>query len=192
MPRARTPKREPGRPTLLTPKLAKQICTTITSTKAPLEDAAGAAGVHRSTLFMWLQKGRAETSGPYRDFLDAVELARQRGTTLMLGRIALAAQDPKNWAAAKSLLEMTERRRFGAQVRIVQEELDATLDRLEQALTPAEFAKVLSAIAADSGRAETGEAGARASIEDATSGSGSGEAVRAVDAVASTDPVSGA
>lgn len=175
------PKRPRGNPTLLTAELSEQICDVIATTKAPLEDAAATVGVHRATLFTWLQKGRAETSGLYRDFHDAVELARARGTSLMLGHIAKAAQSGKNWQAAKALLEMTERRRFGAQVRIVQEELDATLDRLEQALSPAEFDKVLAAIAADSGRAE---AGPTASPAPAV-----GDSIEAPDDAAGTAPV---
>lgn len=43
------------------------------------EDAAQAAGVHRSTFHRWMQKGKSAKSGVYRDFCDALERANAEG-----------------------------------------------------------------------------------------------------------------
>ena len=43
---------------------------------ASFAGAATAAGVKVPTAKTWLARGRREASGPYRDFVDAVERAR--------------------------------------------------------------------------------------------------------------------
>lgn len=42
-----------------------------------LKDVARVAGVREKTLKGWLTRGRKETSGSYREFADAIDLARR-------------------------------------------------------------------------------------------------------------------
>lgn len=42
-----------------------------------LKDAARAAGVREKTLKGWLTRGRKEDSGSYREFADAIDVARR-------------------------------------------------------------------------------------------------------------------
>ena len=46
-----------------------------------LPDAATAQGARPETVRTWLRRGRREDSGPYADFAQAVEQARERATS---------------------------------------------------------------------------------------------------------------
>lgn len=139
------PPRPVGRPTSLTPELGRRICEIIASTKASIEDAAGAVGVGRSTVQRWLAQGRQQTEGLFRDFLDDIEVARSRGTVVALGQLAKAGQDPKFWQATARRLEMTDRR-YARQFKItVEDELEAFLERLRGRISADLFAQVVAA-----------------------------------------------
>jgi transposase len=89
-----------------------------------LDDAAAIAGIGRSTLFLWLQKGQdirdsdrtdEELTQHERDvveLLDAVEKARADATLRNIGVIQQAASDG-TWQAAAWYLERTNPKKWG-------------------------------------------------------------------------------
>ncbi|MER5322301.1 hypothetical protein [Streptosporangium roseum] len=65
-----------GRPTLLTPELAKILCDAREKGNS-ITDCAAHAGIARGTLHRWLQEGEADDSPPeFRDFRDRFTRAR--------------------------------------------------------------------------------------------------------------------
>lgn len=61
--------------------------------------ASGAVGISKSTLYRMLQGDDDGT------LLDSIEKAEAEAEALYLSRVALAADDPKNWTAAAWWLE---------------------------------------------------------------------------------------
>jgi transposase-like protein len=85
--------------------------------------AARLAGVTPQILYKWLELGEiaSEDDLPYDDleharyrklFEDVAEAEAQFESS-MVGRVRTAADEPKNWAAAMTLLERTRPERFG-------------------------------------------------------------------------------
>jgi predicted site-specific integrase-resolvase len=113
-----------------------------------LEVAATAAGIHKTTLHRWLRIGREQKRGRYRRFLTAVERAQAEAESRDVALIARAATD--DWRAAAWRLERQAPRRYGPRVQLsVNEELEATRDRLKAGLDEATYAKVLELVAAE-------------------------------------------
>ena len=92
-----------GRRTKLNEATKSTILKAI-STGATYEIAANLAGVSRSTLNNWLQKGEEQTRGIYSTFLDDFKKAEARCMVAALVRIKQAA-DSGTWQAAAWLLE---------------------------------------------------------------------------------------
>lgn len=92
-----------GRPTKLTPTRSEQILKAIKAS-ATREVSARAAGVGVSTLYAWLERGRAEESGDYRDFLDAVDRAEAEAEVTLGLHVRRAAAEGE-WRAALAILE---------------------------------------------------------------------------------------
>lgn len=151
------PPRKHGRPSSLTPEISKTICNYV-ELCGSLEDAAAKAGVSRTTVFIWQQKGREQKRGPYRDFLNAIEDAKAKR------RFNFGAQmqkhGMKHWQATAWLAERTDPKHFGLRIRVhVNEELEAVFDKLQRRLTPAEYERALEAISQpDDSADEIGEA----------------------------------
>ena len=59
----------------LTPELHEQFVSIVAQT-GRISVASGKCGLGVSTARHWMARGRQEESGPYREFLDAVERAR--------------------------------------------------------------------------------------------------------------------
>lgn len=137
-------KKQTGRISVLTPALTKNIATRMRAINS-LEDAAVHCGVHRSTVFTWLAKGREQKVGPYRDFLDAIERAKAAR------RIGFAAQllshGKKNWQAIAWLAERTDPQHFGLRIKVhVSEEVERMQDKLQRHLSPEEYERALEAL----------------------------------------------
>jgi hypothetical protein len=64
-----------------------------------LEDACRLSGVHRTTVWLWKDRGNAGEQR-YKEFLDAVELAEVKSKALLLAEIR---RDP-DWKAKKWIL----------------------------------------------------------------------------------------
>jgi len=71
---------------------------------ATYELAAEYAGISRSTLYNWMEKGKEQTRGQYRTFLDSIKGAEARGAIANLAMIETAAK-AGDWKAAAWRLE---------------------------------------------------------------------------------------
>jgi hypothetical protein len=107
-----------GRPTRLTPRLAKALVKVIAQT-GRIEPAARRCGVSKQTVCEWLARGhgRHPTRGPgreYAKFADAVEKAfGQYECDQLAGIQAAAAAKPENWTARAWQLERWDPQRYG-------------------------------------------------------------------------------
>lgn len=86
-----------GRPTALTPELAKAICDTVRRVGFQYV-AAERNGIHRNTLINWLGRGE-EGEEPYASFADAFAEARSEWVEAQADRAAVA--DPR-WALERA------------------------------------------------------------------------------------------
>ncbi len=91
-----------ARPTKLTPEVTGRILTAIAGGNTR-RTAAAYAGIAESTLFDWLERGRATTRGRFSEFSEAVTKAEADAVVASVGRIRQAATD--NWRAAAWWLE---------------------------------------------------------------------------------------
>ena len=73
-------KRKIGRPSKFTKARCDKILKLVRAGNY-VEIAARASGVNETNLYEWLERGRKEKSGPYRDFRDAYELAEAEAET---------------------------------------------------------------------------------------------------------------
>ena len=71
---------------------------------ATYEIAAEYAGISRSTLYNWMEKGKEQARGQYRTFLDSIKGAEARGAIANLAMIESAAK-AGDWKAAAWRLE---------------------------------------------------------------------------------------
>ena len=92
-----------GRPSKLTPERSRAITGALRA-GATREMAARSAGIHPSTMFAWLAKGRAATRGAYHEFQEEVKRAEARNGIEALVVVRQAAKDG-SWQAAAWLLE---------------------------------------------------------------------------------------
>lgn len=101
-----------GRPSKLTPEVQDRIVQAIQAGNY-IEVAAQYAGVHKGTLYRWLQQADdPEADDIYRDFRDAVESARSAAEVRNVALIQKAANDG-TWQAAAWYLERTSWQRWG-------------------------------------------------------------------------------
>lgn len=91
-----------GRPTKLTPEVQAAIVTAI-SVGNYLHHAAMYAGVSYHAVNYWCKRGEKETTGMFRDFLDAVKKAEGDAIARNVAIIQKAAK--KSWQAAAWWLE---------------------------------------------------------------------------------------
>lgn len=98
-----------GRPSKFSKEKAATIVTNVAS-GASKEAAAQSVGISKPTLYRWLDKGKSETSGNYRDFLNAIEKAEGDAELLMTLQIIKATD--KSWQAAAWWLERRRPQNF--------------------------------------------------------------------------------
>ena len=87
-------KKETGRPSKLTAEVIENIQNWLRMGFF-VEDAARMAGIHKATLYRWLEKGREdrdnEVESLYADFCDAMEKSRAEAEGMYLNSIKTAA-----------------------------------------------------------------------------------------------------
>jgi transposase len=104
--------RKIGRRTKLTQEVQDRIVYAITSGNY-IETAAAYAGISKNTLYRWLEQGEdPNADAVYRDFRDAVEIARAQAEVRNVALIQKAANDG-TWQAAAWYLERTAWQRWG-------------------------------------------------------------------------------
>lgn len=140
-PRAEPVFYKPGRPTLLSPTTQEEICNRLLACST-LEDAARSLGLNVGTVHGWMHRGRAEGSGPYFEFLEAVETARSKRRLAFEARLT----KEKDWKAQAWLMERTQPKRYGLRIRVhVEEEIDGFLERIKERVPREVFEQVLEA-----------------------------------------------
>jgi transposase len=93
----------PGRPTLLTRKLEKEIMQNVELGLAYAE-VCRLVGISYSTFLEWQRKGREEEArAPYRGFVERLDSAKIRGKRNNILGVRLAGRD--DWKALAFLLE---------------------------------------------------------------------------------------
>ncbi len=102
--------RKGGRPTKLTPDVLQTICLAVEKGNF-IDIAAALAGVHRSTLHLWLKRGHAESTGIYREFAESLERALATSEARDVERIDQAGE--KYWQAIAWRLERRFPKRWG-------------------------------------------------------------------------------
>jgi hypothetical protein len=125
MPTPRTERgKKIGRPSSLTPERHDKIVELISAGNY-VDTAAGAAGVHKSTFYLWLDRGQSErdrltaTPGadpdpdeaPFLDFLNAIEKAQNEAEARNVAIIQRAAVTG-TWQAAAWWLERTRSKKY--------------------------------------------------------------------------------
>lgn len=130
-----------GRPCKLTPEAAERIAAAVAD-GVSREGAAQAVGVHRATLMHWLQLGREQAEGPYRDLADAIEKAEGACEREVVGVVRRAAESG-NWQAGAWLLERKHPERYGRVDRLavmgrVDTKVEVTVRYVDEADEPPE------------------------------------------------------
>ena len=74
-----------GRPQKLTPEIEQKILDALLKDYS-VEDAALLTGVHRSTIYGWMKKGRVQKRGKFRDLLDTIEDGLQQSEIQFMAR----------------------------------------------------------------------------------------------------------
>lgn len=116
----------PGRPPLFASAAVRAAVLKAIRDGCPLVHAAAAAGVGRSTLREWKQRGRAGEE-PYAGFLGEIQKAEAARVAALTARVVRASG--KSWQAAAWYLERTMPERFGSDRRRVRE-LERRVDDL--------------------------------------------------------------
>lgn len=98
------------KPTKLTPDVAKAICESVRRGNY-LTTAAQKAGVHRNTVYLWLEKAQRGDGDPYESFAHQLEVAKAEAEAEAVEMIREAAYD--DWKAAKFWLERALPQRWG-------------------------------------------------------------------------------
>lgn len=91
-----------GRKCTLTPDVQQRVvdCLAIGAGRAT---AAAAAGIGESTFYRWMERGEASSSGPFREFWEAVTGAEYQAELAALKNWHGAM--PDDWRACKEFLE---------------------------------------------------------------------------------------
>ncbi len=107
-----------GRPTKLTPELAKTIVEAIRGGNYA-QVAAATAGIGEETFYTWLARGKDEPEGIYREFREAVLTASGEAEQEKLERLQREAlAEDGDWKAAAWWLERRFPKRWGRQQRL--------------------------------------------------------------------------
>ncbi len=129
-----------GRRPALTPELQDRFCELVREGNYAVI-AAQACGVHVGTYHEWRKKGRAQESGIYHDFDEAIKKAEAGAVTWALGVVRKAAESGV-WQAACWWLERSHRDKYGRQedpatTKLQREKLTEEIKLLRARIDPA-------------------------------------------------------
>lgn len=146
-------KKKAGRPLELTPAVTKQWAKH-RRLGLTVETCAALVGLDRSTVTRWLERGRLEKSGIFRDFFTASEGAKAEASQALIKRAherVKAREQGGSDADPLPLLAIVDRQ-YAPQVRVhVVKELEQAIARLEQEFSnePEILERALTAISSD-------------------------------------------
>lgn len=101
---SRKKKSKRGRPPALDETVKELFCQALAAGNY-LHTAADYVGLHRSTLSLWMKRGRKEKKGVYREFFDAVTKAMATAEAGHVANIMQAARGRRGEPAQKAVLE---------------------------------------------------------------------------------------
>jgi len=105
----------------------------------PISTAAELAGIGDTTARRYIERGAAEAEGEeqgsYRGFWEAFKQAEAAFVDENLQRIQVAAQEPKHWTAAMTLLERRRPQDFGRNQKVTVESTSVSVSVALPALT---------------------------------------------------------
>ena len=104
-----------GRRTKLTPEVQKRILSAIRAGNYATV-AAEYAGIRERTFYAWLQRGRGQDAGIYRDFLEAVKSAEREAEVRAVAHIQ--SHMAGSWQAAMTYLERKFPERWAKRERV--------------------------------------------------------------------------
>ncbi len=143
-----TPKARPTRPHPDDPAIIERFSNAI-RIGHPISTAAELAGIGDTTARRYLERGAAEAEaeeqGSYRGFWEAFKQAEAAFIDENLQRIQVAAQEPKHWTAAMTLLERRRPQDFGRNQRIEIESKSVVLHAALPALPEQQLLALLQA-----------------------------------------------
>lgn len=105
-----------GRPTDLTPPVREKILQAL-SLGNSRKQAAAFAGIGESTFRRWLQRGREEPEGVFREFRESVLEAEARAQIAAMACVTKAIRDG-DWKAAAWMLERRVPEQFAPRSRL--------------------------------------------------------------------------
>lgn len=141
-----------GRPTKLTPELSQRVIDLVRVGNY-VETAAAAVGVHRNSLFNWMERGRKDESGAYFDFVNGVHQAQAEAEARTLAVVQRAGKEG-DWQAATWILERRHPARYAQRLQLkVEQELERALNKLKDALDANTYNRVCEALACEAGPA---------------------------------------
>jgi hypothetical protein len=137
----------------LTPELQTRICDLL-RLSGRVDASAVAVGISRDTFYLWMKKGREQSSGVYHDFVEAVEQAQAEGETECVKIIRKAAA--RDWHAAITLLERRHPKQWGKRtfVDIDAARVEKALERVRARVPAAAYDALLQALADDEGEGD--------------------------------------
>lgn len=91
----------------------------------PIKDCAYIAGIDRSTVYDWINKGKAAKRGKYHDFYKAMQRARAKFKAHHLQKIA----NNESWMASQYLLQCVDPGEF---VIAEKQKIEAQIDQQVQ------------------------------------------------------------
>jgi hypothetical protein len=151
----------------LTPELQAAITERV-AVGNYVDVAAGSLGVPRSTLRSWMQRGKSEEEGPYRELLDAVTRARDEAEVMFVTLLARCAKGGQTASAAVEWLKRTRGERWYTGPDVAVQVNNVTITE-----AAGQVATELQAVVADVGRDLARE------IRQSLNGEGNNPAVRA-------------
>jgi transposase len=108
----------------LTPQRVKTILANIAA-GGYIEQSCVAAGITARSYNRWLERGRAEPDSVFGELLELAQRAEAIAEARLVRFVQIAAEDPRNWAAAMTMLERRHPERWGRKDR-VHSTVDAT------------------------------------------------------------------
>ena len=92
-------------------KFSEEICECLVESYSqgiPLKYCADIAGIHRKTVYDWMNKGKAAKSGRYRQFYIEMQKAKSKFIAHHIKKI----ENNKSWMSSQYLLQVTDPEQF--------------------------------------------------------------------------------
>lgn len=160
-----------GRPTKLTPEVQETICR-LTREGKFVSAAAVKAGVHRNTVYGWLELGEADPPAEgHEEFVAFARAFRDAEADMEIWAIEQIAAKTKGWQAIAWLLERRWPDRYSARALISHEHTGKVQHQHQHTHDADALLARINALAAQCASVSLGDAASASAAEDDTGGS---------------------